>query len=329
MTPSSGISEVGSSGHEETARAGLKETLDPSKLRFVQRTCDLCGSEAAQPVCSVTFLGVSFQFVLCRQCHLVYQNPLLDKESRHYLYQTTAYWDHKHASSADSTMLNYYSYLEDEPYRRRNAELALSWMRPSLPPRARTLDLGCADGVLVDVMAAAGCRASGLDVSPYMIERGRERYRADIRLGDFEEPWPFDGQFDVVTCFAALSNFVHPSAVFENIQKHLKPGGSFFFNFGDHRRLVSRALGARLYLYRPSVAVIYSRDTVAAYCRKHGLQLEEVSTDVQVVPLARLLGFLRVPGLLSAVKLVGLEASTLRLKLLTGYRARAVRRAVG
>lgn len=301
------------------------QRLDVSKLKFVTRRCDFCGNEESQPVCSVHFFGKEFCFVRCPRCGLVYQNPLLDQGSRNYIYETLEYWDHKRACSSDSTMLNYYSYFDEDSLRSRNAEIRKQWISQYLPVNSRILDLGCSDGLFVHTLSKSGYRASGIDVSSTMIAYGRRKYKVDYTAqADFENSWPFTEEFDAITCFATLSNIVNPSCVFNNIRQHLRKGGYFFFNFGDCDRLLSRILGSRLYLYRPTAATIYSKKTIINYCRKYGLRVQEIFNDIQVVSLARLLGFFRIPGLIRVIKYLGLEETTIHMKVLTGYSVCAI-----
>ncbi len=299
--------------------------LDLSKLKFVVKRCDLCGSRESKPLYSVPFLGKEFCFVRCLSCGLVYQDPVLDKESLEHLYETLEYWSHKTKGPTDSTMLNYYSYLGEKDIRRRTAEIRVKWMAPHLSCNARILDLGCSDGLFVNALSQSGYRASGIDISDAMIALGRETYGVDVLRADFEGDWPFTKTFDAITCYATLSNIVNPSRVFANIRRHLRPGGMFFLNFGDSRRLVSLLLGSRLYLYRPTACSIYSKKIVKEYCSKYGFQILDLFNDIQVVPLARLIGFLRIPALVRGLKLFGLENKSLKMILLTGYAARVVR----
>jgi len=222
-------------------------------------------------------------------------------------------------------MLNYYSYLEEEDDRRRTAKIRIKWMSPYLPKGSRILDLGCSDGLFVHALSESGYRASGVDISEVMISYGRKTYGVDISRVDFEDEWPFNETFDAITCYATLSNIINPSRVFENIRRYLRPGGLFFFNFGCIDRFVSRILGSRFYLYRPTAATIYSKKTVMTYCERSGLKLRYLINDIQVVPVARLVGFFRIPGSLWFLKCLGLEDTSMRMWLLTGYTACASR----
>lgn len=299
--------------------------LDVYSLKFINRVCDFCGNKKELPVYSVPFLGLKFSFMRCLSCGLIYQNPVLDKESLKNIYESLEYWEGKLKTSAKYSMLNYYQYLEEKDMRQQNANIRIKQISPYLEKNARILDLGCSDGLFVAIGLKAGYRITGIDVSETMISYGCKTYGVDIQRVDFEDEWPFAEPFDAITCYATLSNIVNPSRVFSNIRKHLRPGGYFFFNFGDCSRLISRLLGSRLYLYRPTACTIYTKKTVINYCHQHNFRLQEILNDVQIVSIPRLIGYFRIPGLIRILKLLRLEDTSLKMTLLTGYMARAVR----
>ena len=96
------------------------------------------------------------------------------------------------------------------------------------------LDVGCGTGVVAVTAARLGARATGLDLTPALLERARENsqiagVRIDWREGDAEN-LPFDdGAFDVV-----LSQFGHifaprPEVAIAQMLRVLKPGGIIAF----------------------------------------------------------------------------------------------------
>jgi SAM-dependent methyltransferase len=100
---------------------------------------------------------------------------------------------------------------------------------------ARVLDVGCGTGVVAITAARRGARATGLDLTPELLERARENARiAGLEIewhqGDAEE-LPFeDRAFDVV-----LSQFGHmfaprPEAAVAEMLRVLKPGGTIAFS---------------------------------------------------------------------------------------------------
>jgi SAM-dependent methyltransferase len=298
--------------------------LDISKLNFTPIECDLCGSKEFLTAQSAYFLGLKFQFVRCSQCELVYQNPLLSSDSREHLYETNEYWNHKQSGSDGKNFLNYYSYLEESEKRIKTDELRIKWVTSRLPRGSRILDLGCGDGLYVDLLRKAGYEAHGMDISSAMVIAAREKYGVKIIQADAEKQWPFHEPFDAIVCYT-ISNFVHPSRVFRQIQRNLQLGGHFFFNFPDCDNAISRLFRNRFYVYRPSVAIAYSKKTIKAYCNKNGLRIEKMKNDVQMIPLARAFGMLGFSSLLAGLKFLGLENLDIKTTIPTTFIACAVR----
>lgn len=97
--------------------------------------------------------------------------------------------------------------LQDLLVERINGPLRVIGVR-LVPPRVgmRVLDIGCGTGVQLEHYQRAGCRISGIDQSPAMLARARERLSgdADLRLGSAESLPYADGQFDLVVASLVL-----------------------------------------------------------------------------------------------------------------------------
>ena len=101
-------------------------------------------------------------------------------------------------------------------------------------PGERVLDVACGTGVVAVTAARAGARASGLDLTPVLLERARENARlaeveVDFTEGDAESLPYADATFDVV-----LSQFGHmfaprPELATSEILRVLRPGGRLAF----------------------------------------------------------------------------------------------------
>ena len=95
-----------------------------------------------------------------------------------------------------------------------------------LPPGGRLLDIGCGTGLFVERSCERGGRAVGLDLSPRMIERARDRcHAADWTVGT-ADALPFrDDVFDAVSSLLAFSYFRNPDNMLAEVLRVLRPGG--------------------------------------------------------------------------------------------------------
>src|SRR5437016_4980742 len=116
----------------------------------------------------------------------------------------------------------------------------------------RVLDVGCGTGVVSITAARLGAHATGLDLTPELLQRARENARISEVAVEFHEgdaeALPFaDSSFDVV-----LSQFGHifaprPEVAVAEMLRVLKPGGRIAFSSWPPEMFVGRmfALAAR------------------------------------------------------------------------------------
>ena len=116
--------------------------------------------------------------------------------------------------------------LRDPAVRRVWRDLLLSHL-PGTPGRAA--DLGCGTGTLSLLLADAGWRVDGLDLSPEMVRLAREKAggRTDVSYveGDASAP-PFEaGAYDAVLCRHVLWALPEPVDALRRWEALLAPGG--------------------------------------------------------------------------------------------------------
>ncbi len=93
----------------------------------------------------------------------------------------------------------------------------------------RLLDIGCGTGAAVRAAAEVVERAVGVDLSPKMLAKARERAAglpaAEFVEGDSED-LPFgDREFTAVLCTTSLHHYPRPEAAAREIARVLAPGG--------------------------------------------------------------------------------------------------------
>jgi SAM-dependent methyltransferase len=107
----------------------------------------------------------------------------------------------------------------------------------ALPPAPRrVLDLGCGDGRLAALVMEARPSVDevvGIDSSPPMLERARDRFagdsRVDVRHQDLSDPIASLGEFDVIVSGFAIHHLAdaRKQQLFGEVAASLRPAGVF------------------------------------------------------------------------------------------------------
>lgn len=125
------------------------------------------------------------------------------------------------------------SWLSGEPFGlAREARLFLGVCRPQAGQH--WLDAGTSAGFYAGVLAGAGCRVTGVDLSPVMLREAARREVSPLigwQQANVEEtPWP-DVTFDGITVGATLNETARPDVFLRELERVLKPGGHLWLMF--------------------------------------------------------------------------------------------------
>jgi ubiquinone/menaquinone biosynthesis C-methylase UbiE len=105
------------------------------------------------------------------------------------------------------------------------------------------LECGCGTGLLLERIAAFSRKASGIDLSPGMLEKARAR-GLDVREGSVTElPFP-DASFDVTCSFKVLAHVPEIGRALREMARVTRPGGVVLAEL--YNAVSLRALAKRL-----------------------------------------------------------------------------------
>jgi SAM-dependent methyltransferase len=107
-------------------------------------------------------------------------------------------------------------------------ERNLHWLRTLLKyrlPPAATLELGCAHGSFVALMRQCGYEASGVEMSPWVVEYGRHTFEIPVQTGPVESLQLPAGSLDVIALMDVLEHLPDPVATMRHCLGLLKPDG--------------------------------------------------------------------------------------------------------
>ena len=167
------------------------------------RLCALCGESAARPLFAV---GPD-NFLRCRACGFVQMSPLPAPEGPGEDY-------------AGFDLESYAAFMAE--FRRPQYERDLALIRERASG-GRLLDIGCGLGDFLDVAAAGGFRAYGLEPSRKASEIARRRHT--VVRGELGQVKLREGAFAAATLWSVLEHVPDPAAFLAEARSLLAPGG--------------------------------------------------------------------------------------------------------
>lgn len=193
---------------------------------------------------------------------------------------------------------------------------------------ADILECGCGTGLLLERMAAFASSARGIDLSPGMLARARER-GLDVREGSVTE-LPFESaSFDVTCSFKVLAHVPDIGRALSEMARVTRPGGvvlAEFYNPVSLRGLVKRLGPAGKISDATRESAVYTRfdaPWVIPRIMPPGTSLER-GFGVRVVTPAAVA--MRVPGLRAVLRRAETWLSSSKLGVFGGFWIAVIRK---
>ncbi|MDQ2642205.1 MAG: class I SAM-dependent methyltransferase [Myxococcota bacterium] len=224
-------------------------------------SCNLCGDDAADELyrCKDYRFQVDsreWPVVRCRGCGLAYLNPRPTRDAIGRYYPEEFFGGRSRDALA-------------ERYRIQTEYLQ------GVPP-GQLLDVGCANGDWMQLMAERGWTVFGLEPS----ENAQNPHGLEIRRGSFPEGADFaPGSFDAITAWAVFEHLHDPLAAFRRASELLRPGGRLIALVTNINSLFSR------YSYREDVPrhlYFFSEQSLARFGHAASLRLVSVAHDTRL-----------------------------------------------
>lgn len=113
----------------------------------------------------------------------------------------------------------------------------LPYFQKNIPDfhKAKVLEIGCAEGGLLEVLQELGMYAVGVEISQERVDIALEKNpNLNIVVGDITDPALIDKvgeSFDVIIMREVIEHVYEKKKAFDNIDKLLKENGYFFISF--------------------------------------------------------------------------------------------------
>jgi SAM-dependent methyltransferase len=239
-----------------------------------RRACPACGQSGARPWGPVApDARAGHAIVRCPECSLVFVDPVPPEATLPASYGPGYYepWQERREERARVRLWN-----------RRLARIE------ARQPCGALLDVGCGDGLFLQVAREAGWSVEGIEFSPEGARRSSRRLGRPVALGDLSEAAGLRGPFDVVTVWHVLEHLARPAALLEAVRHRLRPGGLIAVAVPNLDNLPMRAAyrlarGRPLPLYeagaREPHLSHFAPGTLLSFLRRQGFERIEIRSD--------------------------------------------------
>jgi 2-polyprenyl-3-methyl-5-hydroxy-6-metoxy-1,4-benzoquinol methylase len=242
----------------------------------VQSACVLCGNAHQTLVypanatdsasvdefaCTTGALGRHDDILQCPRCGMVSSLPALAAEE----------------------ILDKYRRVEDEEYlaeesgRRELFESILRSTRNYALKSKRLLEIGSNVGLFLDVASLQGWNTKGIEPSKWAVQRGRERFDVDLRLGTVEELDAPDRSADVIVMLDVLEHLVDPTKALRRLRPVIDDDGLLVLSTVNLSGLHARIRGGNWPWFIRSHLHYFSPATLREMLRLAGFRMVEWS----------------------------------------------------
>ena len=220
-----------------------RATCTQSSARRTARPCPACGGRDATDVHTVALrtpdahpLQGGYRVVACGACGAGFADVAMRQEFYDRYYATEAKYaeDHRPTASPDEE--------PDLPawVRRRFSDIAAR-MTAQVPHRGRTLDIGCANGTLLDALRTSGWSdLHGVDPSPRSAAIARAKGIA-VEVGTFGHLPSWAAPFGCICLTGVLEHVWDVDQAMRDINALLGPDGVVYIEVPDAARYLDRS----------------------------------------------------------------------------------------
>jgi 2-polyprenyl-3-methyl-5-hydroxy-6-metoxy-1,4-benzoquinol methylase len=200
--------------------------------------------------------GSRWTFFACRECGLVFANPVPDPEA----------------------IARFYAALEDEEYsqegegRGRNFTVVLKRLGRFVPSGSTLLDVGAASGIFLNLARAAGYRVQGIEPSSALADDAERLFGLKLFRGTAGQ-FPAGAEFQAVTLLDVLEHVTDPNALLATLAPLLAPGGVLVVTTPDIGSLAARLMGGRWWHYRVAHVNFFGRRALERLLDAHGFDI--------------------------------------------------------
>ncbi len=271
--------------HQQSNRDEIVSVIDRYDRQFLDPASGMLKSELARerrcPVCladdyRVSFVKQGFSYCKCRECTMLYVNPVLKDEISY-----DSYISGEVSNKVLDVLLSKTQREFDEP----KFVKALELIEAVLPEKSgrRLLDIGCSVGHFLEVARGADWNCTGIELNSASADHteslGFNVIRKPLVAGLFAE-----NRFEIVTMWDVLEHIPDPESILDVIRSILAPNGILCLIVPNSDSLAARMMREKCTMFRGSSHVnIFNRVTLCRLLERVGFRAETLISMISEI----------------------------------------------
>jgi len=184
-------------------------------------SCNICGKDDTKNLFKKEVRGALFHYVQCKNCGLVYVDPMPDFTPE----ELDRYYSSEYYSKDRGSIKRGKIELENPEDPRVRANVAQLKVIESRVDKGRLVDIGCGAGFFLKSATKRGWDACGVEPSRRAAEYAKKEVGVRVYTGDLESVNLTESGFDVATLRHVLEHSPDPSGLLLEVNRILKNGG--------------------------------------------------------------------------------------------------------
>ncbi|MEJ2672238.1 MAG: class I SAM-dependent methyltransferase, partial [Deltaproteobacteria bacterium] len=179
--------------------------------------CPICEEDNTFLIARRREQGLTVATVECRQCGLVYHNPVIEDQDRQKAAVSSRQW---HTDSQDNT----------RQLRKLEKRWQLQWpmIQPVFSQGRRVLEIGCGLGLVGGRLQSQGAEVWAVEPDPDQAAYARQHYGLEVVPLHFEDISFETQQFDLMLASHVIEHFPEPLAFLRQLRAYAHPETRLF-----------------------------------------------------------------------------------------------------
>ena len=251
--------------------------------------CFLCGNPNYKSFIKVEQYGFPVVYMRCG-CGIIKQIPMPNEKFFDWFFNSESFFSSQ--KNQGNKIWGYHDYFADEANRLATSRWRYRRLSKYLDADnpLQIMKIGPSTGTFLHVAKQHGHNVLGCDVSDRFRTVAKETYGVDVDLGRFEKQGYKDEQFDIVLLLSVLENVPNQQDFLSAIQRTVKIGGYFIFNYVEMKNNIIAGLQKEKYsLYRPPIVYMYDHKVISRLLEKYGFEKRENIADMRVMNFEKII----------------------------------------